>query len=149
MSFESSSSDDQDRLSSLRGSLGRALSGLLVVLALGAIAYVLIRRSRGGAQGRARTDAVIVGLYRELDRALQKQGHPRGSAATPLEHARELRARGLPYSQDVQRVTDCYVASRYGDHVPSAEELAQIKDAIARVRSAETAHLKPGQHHTH
>jgi len=126
--------DDND--ANLRAWLNKAgrVLGIGIVLLLVGVALWLLRRSRQTA-GRARSAEHIaaVRLYEELERALTKQGYARPLARTPLEHARALSERGLPYSDDVSIVTRRYVEARYGDRAITAAEITALKAAVARV----------------
>jgi hypothetical protein len=132
-------SDDGPSGDSLRqwaSSAGRSL-GIVAVVALAGLAFWLIRR-RPKVLGHAlkAEQAIVVRLYRDLERALRRHGQAREAAVTPLEHARLLAERGAPYSDDVALVTRRYMEARYGERALSAAELAALKEAVARVASA-------------
>jgi transglutaminase-like putative cysteine protease len=115
---------------------GRALGVALAVLLAGVAVWLWRRRQRKDGHKTSAEQLAAVRLYRDLERALVKQGHARPSAVTPLEHARFLSERGVPCAEDIASVTKRYVEARYGERPLSAQDLAALKAAVERVRSA-------------
>ena len=120
--------------------LGAAFkAGLRVVgvlaLAFG-VAWFLRRRLRGPVARKNPPAARAVSLYGELERALRKRGHPRPPAITPLEHARALARQGFAQASDVQTVTARYVEARFGGRPLHRAELAELRQAIDRIKRA-------------
>jgi hypothetical protein len=116
-----------------------AVLGVLAALAIAVFAALLWRmlQKRADAGGRvlSRQQAMIVALYAELERALQKRGHARPSATTPLEHARKLHEMGFAQRAEVDAVTRRYLEARYGGRPLRTAEVVELRKAIARVRS--------------
>lgn len=112
----------------------------LIVVTLLAVAAVVIwrrRRGQGAEQRRLSQDAAeAVRIYQQLERALERNGRGRPPGTTPVEHAAGLRKQGFEASDDVDQVTSQYMAARYGGHALGPEELANMRSAIGRVRSA-------------
>lgn len=113
-------------------------STLVIVLAICVLVGLWRWRIR---RRRKPTDRVVpehveqaVKLYRELERALASSGNPRPISATPVEHARALRAGGFPCASEVQDVTESYMRVRYGGEMLPASELPKLRSAVARVR---------------
>jgi len=137
--------DDKDTFKTWLSRAGRTLAGLVAVL-LAAAAFWLVqrRRARRGPVLKAE-QAIVVRLYRDLERALRKHGHTREASVTPLEHARLLAERGAPYSDDVALVTRRYMEARYGERALSSAEVQQLKEAVSRVAAtrAQAARKSP------
>jgi protein-glutamine gamma-glutamyltransferase len=112
-------------------------AAVLIVLVAAWLAFRTLRSSaRAGARPLSKQQAQVTHLYGELERALARRGHPRPTAATPFEHARTLAQQGFPQHGEVEVVTRTYIEARYGGRPLHAAELAQLKQAIARVRRA-------------
>jgi hypothetical protein len=128
--------EDKDTFKTWLSRAGRVLGVLLaVLLAAGAFWLAQRRRARRGPVLKAE-QAIVVRLYRDLERALRKHGHAREASVTPLEHARLLAERGAPYSDDVALITRRYMEARYGERALSAAEVQALKDAVSRISSA-------------
>jgi transglutaminase-like putative cysteine protease len=111
-------------------------AAVLVALVFG---WLALRTLRSGprdatASPRSKHGAQLTQLYRELERALAKRGHPRPPAATPLEHARTLARQGFAQHGEVELVTRSYMEGRYGGRPLRAAEVVELRQAIARVR---------------
>lgn len=115
---------------------GRALGAVIAVLLAAFGVWLWRRRKSASTKPQSAEQLAAVRLYRDLERALTKQGHARPSAVTPLEHARLLSERGVPYSEDIASVTKRYVEARYGERPLSTQELVALKAVVERVRSA-------------
>jgi transglutaminase-like putative cysteine protease len=61
-------------------------------------------------------------LYRALDQALAARGAPRPIGTPPLTHARGLSALGHPMAEATLRLTERYLAARFGNAPLSPEE---------------------------
>jgi len=137
------SDDDKDTLKTWLSRAGRTLAVLAAVLIAAAAFWVVQRRrARSGPVLKAE-QAIVVRLYRDLERALRKHGQPRDAAVTPLEHARLLAERGAPYSDDVALVTRRYMEARYGDRALSTAEVQALKDAVSRIAATRVDARKP------
>lgn len=112
----------------------------LVVVALLAVGFVVWwRRRRGDAvqvRPLSREAAQAVRVYQKLERALERHGRGRPPGSTPVEHAAYLREQGFEASDEVDRVTDQYMAARYGGRTLDPAELASLGTAVKRVASA-------------
>ena len=111
----------------------RVIGGLAVLFGL---AWFLRRRLRAPIARKNPPAARAVSLYGELERALRKRGHARPPAVTPLEHARALARNGFAQAADVQAVTSRYVEARFGGRPLQRAEIAELRQAIVRVRKA-------------
>ncbi len=120
----------------------------LVLFVLGLPLGFLWWRRRRAKQGKARAlsadAAQAVKLYQELERALAARGYARPASSTPSEHSRELTARGFPHADEVHEVTERYMQARYGGRALEPAEQAQLKSAIAKVRSGHSGHSGAG-----
>jgi transglutaminase-like putative cysteine protease len=115
--------------------------GVMFVVGLAVLVALLVwharRRDAGKGDRKLPPEAVqAVKLYRELDRALAARGYARGSSTTPIEHVKELQAKGFPYASEVQQVTDGYMQARYGGRALEPAQHARMKQAIAKVKTA-------------
>jgi transglutaminase-like putative cysteine protease len=110
-------------------------AGALIALLLGA-GFGVRRWLRSPGARKDPPAAQAASLYGELERALRKRGHPRPAAATPLEHAKKLRAMGFAQHADVQVVTVRYLEARYGGVALERAELAELREAISRIKRA-------------
>ncbi|MBI2895878.1 MAG: DUF3488 domain-containing protein [Deltaproteobacteria bacterium] len=124
--------------------------GIAALLLAVAIALALRRRTRGlFAAARAargpRREPPAVSLYRRLEDAMGRAGHPRSPATTPLEHARHLRDRAVPGWQIVERVTDRYVGARFGSRALDVAEIRALERAIGELRRSAGVGTMPGR----
>jgi transglutaminase-like putative cysteine protease len=119
------------------GAKERSVGMVLAVAVVLWFAWRKLRRRRAHA-GRptSRKQAQLVAVYTELERALERRGHRRAAACTPLEHAQRLAAQGFEQSAEVEVVTQRYLEARYGGRVLEGSELHELRKAIARVRKA-------------
>lgn len=135
--------DDKDTFKTWLSRAGRMLAVLVVVLLAGAAFWLAQRaRKRRGTAIKAE-QAIVVRLYRDLERALRKHGQAREPSVTPLEHARLVAERGAPYSDDVALVTRRYMEARYGERALTTAEVQALKDAVSRVASTRVEAKKP------
>ena len=77
-------------------------------------------------------------LYRALELALAKAGHPRPPARTPLEHVAHLEREGFPELELVREVTERYLSARYGGAALAPEELERLRGAVSALRRMRT-----------
>ena len=115
---------------------------MLLTLALVMIAvsvWWLRRRRRRSKEAeesdprkRSREEAMAVGLYQSLDRAMVALGIARSAATPPLRHAVALRHVGHPCSDEIVELTERYLAARFGDEPLEVEER---RDFEGRVRA--------------
>jgi hypothetical protein len=75
-------------------------------------------------------------LQEALDRALGDAGVGRPRHTTPLEHAKDLVARGFPAAELVTSVTARTLAARFGGEVLGGAEIASLRAKIAEVKRA-------------
>lgn len=75
-------------------------------------------------------------LYRRLLQAARRVGKPRARGQTPDGFARMLSTLVPEEGEDVQQVTQRYVAVRYGDREPTSEQVQNARDAVDRVERA-------------
>lgn len=130
---EQSSSNDGDWMPSALSV--RWLIGLVLLTLLAGLLVRILRGRRKAAHGSIpEHEREAVRLLHDLDRTLARKGVARGSAVTPLEHARSLGELGFASSEDVERITRGYVESRYGGRPLSVAEIAQLRAALTRVR---------------
>jgi hypothetical protein len=123
---------------------------LIGIVGLSLVIGWLVWRSRRkqaakGVRPVSRQAAQAVKLYHELERALAARGYARPAASTPKEHALSLEAGGFPYAAEVRDVTERYMQVRYGTGELDELEVARLKAAIGRVRSAQNAARHPPQ----
>ena len=100
---------------------------LFVVIGIGALAVWLRRRRRSKVEPEG---AVL--LYRALELALAKAGHPRPPARTPLEHVAHLEREGFSAIELVRDITERYLSARYGGTPLEPGELERLR---ARVKT--------------
>jgi transglutaminase-like putative cysteine protease len=120
------------------GTVKLVLGAVIGLAALAGLAYWLGKRRKGtGGRVLGADELEALRLYRELEAALTRRGHPRAPSATPNEHVAALRAAGFADSDAVQQVTDGYMAARYGQASLGPEQLARLRAAVRQVRSGE------------
>ena len=81
-------------------------------------------------------------LYRALELALAKLGHPRPPARTPLEHVAHLEREGFHALELAREITERYLSARYGGAALEPGELERLRTrvkALARARAARSA----------
>ncbi len=104
---------------------------LVALLALvGGAVFVWRRRFRRAA-GPAE-DAIA--LYRALDAALARLGHPRPKERTPLEHVEALERADFVQIDLVREVTRRYLDARYGGETLDPDEATRLGSQIATLR---------------
>jgi transglutaminase-like putative cysteine protease len=113
----------------------RLAVGLIAVVALLVLLRILRKR---GVERRALPDSVrrAQSLYRELERALQKQGKARPSHVSPEAHARALAEQGFTAAEQVRELTEAYTQARYGGGELSRARLAELRARLAEVKRA-------------
>jgi hypothetical protein len=74
-----------------------------------------------------------VRLYRQLERALDKNGLPRPTERTPREHAEAVREEGFAEADLVEEVTRRYEESRWGGDTLPRDELTRLRRKIAAI----------------
>jgi hypothetical protein len=116
-------------------------------LAAAVIAIVLVRRrrrGRGDGSGRAprrRDRDPVSQTYLAALRTLGRRGFPRGTSATPREHARSLVGSGAPGAAALTELCELYYAAEWSG-VPSDDKArdraqllsSQIQDALRNVK---------------
>lgn len=82
----------------------------------------------------------MVALYRELEEALRILGVGRPASAPPLAHAQSLVELSHPAAAEVLRLTECYLAVRFGGRDLTPEE---ERDFEVRVKNLRQFRLLP------
>ena len=100
------------------------VAALLVGLAL------LRWRRRRRARAALGPSADAIELYRALERALAKRGHPRPPHRTPHEHVAELERASFEGLDTAREVTDRYVATRFGAAPLPPAEIARLRERL-------------------
>jgi len=115
--------------------------GSLVLLGLAGwvVARLFRRPSRRREIDESPTIRAAVSLYRDLERALRRRGHPRPDTRTPREHAETLRALGFVSADVVDEVTARYEASRWGAEALTDADLHRLRLEISRISENRTA----------
>ena len=75
-------------------------------------------------------------LYRRLLQSARRLGRPRARGQTPASFGRSLTSLVPAQGDDVQAVTQRYVAVRYGDREPSPEQVQAAHSAVERLEKA-------------
>jgi len=75
-------------------------------------------------------------LYRRLLQAARRVGRPRAPVQTPSRFARVVSALIPAEQEDVEQLTRRYMDVRYGDRVPSPDQVAEAREAMDRVERA-------------
>jgi hypothetical protein len=75
-------------------------------------------------------------LYRRLLQSARKLGRPRAPGQTPASFGRLLVSLVPTESEGVEQVTQRYVAVRYGERVPTAEQVEETRGVVDRVEKA-------------
>jgi hypothetical protein len=75
-------------------------------------------------------------LYRRLLQSARKAGHPRAPGQTPASFGRSLISLVPAEGEGVEQVTQRYVAVRYGERIPTPEEVEQARGAVGSVEKA-------------
>jgi hypothetical protein len=78
--------------------------------------------------------ATIRRIYANLARLAAQRGFPRGEAETPYEFMRDLRAAFPTTEADERAITEAYVRVHYGEQEPSADDVAQVREAWERIK---------------
>jgi len=82
------------------------------------------------------TALTIRRIYAQTERLAARRGYPRGPAETPYEYRAAL-ARAFPaLDSEVQRITEAYVAVRYGDVPEDPAALSAVRAAWERLQSS-------------
>jgi transglutaminase-like putative cysteine protease len=112
--------------------LGAAVALLIVFVGV----WLALRRRRRRRQDKSglTSDArSAVRLYRQLERALDKNGLPRPTERTPREHAEAVREEGFAEADLVEEVTRRYEESRWGGDTLPRDELTRLRRKIAAI----------------
>jgi len=75
-------------------------------------------------------------LYRRLLQLARRIGRPRARGQTPASFGRSLTILVPGEDQRIREVTDRYVAVRYGDHAPTAQQVQATREAVDEVERA-------------
>ena len=115
-----------------RAAIPGALAIVGVILAVTAIVFLLRAAFKGGKSRKG----VTITFYHEMERALKKKGIVRPPAVTPLEFARGLKAKNGDLYEGVVYVTELYNRARFGGWEPGKDELARVREILARMNTA-------------
>ncbi|MCG8557584.1 MAG: DUF3488 and transglutaminase-like domain-containing protein [Proteobacteria bacterium] len=134
-----------------RGSTRSAAAWLFWGLGLAVVGGVcwlfgrrLGRRTGSYAPGsRDRDIRQAVTLYRDLERALARRGHPRRLHITPSEHIAALAGQRFSGLEAAREVTDRYLRTRFGGEPLPAREARRLRELVACVRARREPNL-PG-----
>lgn len=74
-------------------------------------------------------------IYLRMEKQASARGYPRGLAETPYEYRRALGQAFPGGTNDIQRITEAYIAVRYGDVPETPDELGAVRAAWERVRN--------------
>jgi protein-glutamine gamma-glutamyltransferase len=125
-----------------------ALTAAGIVVIAGLAVYLYRRRRKptvkrtppSETEARLRESAE---LYRALDAALAARGTPRPVGTPPLTHVRGLLALGHPVAQTAVRLTERYLAARFGKQPLSADErrefLREVRELAKPLREQRAA----------
>jgi hypothetical protein len=78
----------------------------------------------------------IRNIYANTARLAGQRGFPRHPARTPFEYLPDLMAAFPGADSEVTAITEAYVGVHYGELPSSREELAELRAAFDRLRSA-------------
>ncbi|MFT3924984.1 MAG: transglutaminaseTgpA domain-containing protein [Myxococcales bacterium] len=113
----------------------RLAMGLAVIVVL-LLVWRALRRRAAAVRALPESARRAQALYRELERALAKQGKARPIHVSPEAHARALEREGFPTAPQVRELTDAYTAARYGGSQLSRERVAQLQKRLSEVKRA-------------
>lgn len=129
--------DASDPAASPTSTLSPWAVAVAALVMLGLVAWLVARgrRRRRGQKGPLESLATreAISLYRDLERALRRRGHPRPPARTPREHARHLEAEAFPGAEVVAEVTEHYEAGRWGAEELTERDLLRLRQEISRI----------------
>lgn len=142
--FERLSQRDGGPADVFRTPSGKRLLLLTVaVLLIGFSLWWLRRRRRRSQEAeqtdprkRSREEAMAVGLYQSLDRAMVALGIARSAATPPLRHAVALRRVGHPCSDEILELTERYLAARFGDDPLGADERRAFEGRVRALKDS-------------
>ena len=92
------------------------------------------RQTRAGRQLDPDRDRAVR-LYLSLESSLRSAGHARPPDVTPTEHAEELVRSGFPAADEVQQVTDAYLAARFGEAGLPPQDYARLQQVSRSIRA--------------
>lgn len=117
---------------------GRSLLAAVLVLAVLALAWRVVRTRRDGSNPIPET-------YRRAQKILARRGIRRAESESALDFARQVAGR-LPGAgaQAFREITDAYLAERFGEAPPCdmAAALSALKDAVDRMGLRNHAHVR-------
>jgi hypothetical protein len=76
-------------------------------------------------------------VYAQMEKLAGARGYPRAASETPYEYRRELGQAYPGQADDVQLITEAYVAVRYGELPEGEQELEAVRAAWKRLRDSE------------
>jgi hypothetical protein len=75
-------------------------------------------------------------IYARMEKLAGARGYPRAAAETPYEYRRELYQAFPGQNEDIHRITETYVAVRYGDLPEDPSELLAVRAAWERLHNS-------------
>jgi hypothetical protein len=75
-------------------------------------------------------------LYARMERLAGKRGYPRVSSETPYEYRHDLRRAFPDCDADIQRITEAYIAVRYGDVPEDPRVLEGVRAAWEHIQES-------------
>ncbi|MEW5985708.1 MAG: DUF4129 domain-containing protein [Chloroflexota bacterium] len=87
------------------------------------------------------TAASIRRIYSQLCQAAAANGYPRDEAETPYEYLPVVTRLWPERTADLERITEAYVRTRYGQTPEDADELEQLREAWRRIERTRPAPL--------
>jgi hypothetical protein len=95
------------------------------------------RQSRAGRRLDPDRDRAVR-LYLALEGSLRKAGKARPADVTPNEHAEALGRDGFLAAHEVRRVTDAYLATRFGGDPLSPADYHRLRQLSRRIKTRQT-----------
>jgi transglutaminase-like putative cysteine protease len=121
--------------------------GSVVVLAVGAIVFVLVMRRRAKkkvgpspqAGERTRSALLATELYEQLEAALAVQGLTRPPGTPPLRHAETIASVEHPLADEILELTETYLRARFGGEDIDEERKREFERRVKALRTQELA----------
>jgi hypothetical protein len=82
------------------------------------------------------TALTIRRIYGQMQRLAGQRGYPRTPSETPYEYRRNLIQAFPGMSDEIQRITEAYIAVRYGDVPENDAELRVVREAWERLQAS-------------
>jgi len=75
-------------------------------------------------------------IYARMEKLSEKRGYPRAVSQTPYEYRRDLYQAFPGLNQDIQLITEAYIAVRYGEVPEDPRDLAAVRAAWGRLQES-------------